>query len=178
MSKFSIQEFKPTIFFLLKFVGFYLVGNLLYGLYVTSYAPQPDPVTNIVSHQSGAILTVLGWPIETEPHSNRAATQLIYDNNAILSVYEGCNGLNVMIIFLSFLLAFGPYKKALIWFLLGGIVLIHLANLARLILLFWVSVYYEHYLYFTHKYIFTGVLFALVFVLWIVWIRKFTSSKS
>jgi len=178
MNKFSIQEFKPTILFLVKFIGLYLIANLIYGLFVTAYEPQPDPVTNLVSAQSGIILTAFGWPVETTPQTNKATTYIVYNQKPILAVYEGCNGLNVMIIFVSFLLAFGPYQKKLIWFTAIGVVLIHLANLGRLILLFWVSVYYEHYLYFTHKYIFTGGLFALVFVLWIVWIKKFSIAKS
>lgn len=178
MSSFSIQEFKPTILFLVKFLGFYLIGNLLYGLYVTAYAPAPDVVTNWVTEQSGVILSVLGWPIETSPHATRATTMMYYQDHPILAVYEGCNGLNIMIVFLSFLFAFGPYTKKLVYFSLAGIVVLHVANLVRIMLLFWVSVYYEKYLYFTHKYLFTGALFVLVFVMWIIWIKKFTPKKE
>lgn len=178
MSSFSFQEFKPTIFFLARFIGLYLIGNLVYGLYVTAYAPAPDFMTNWVTEQAGAILTAIGWPIETTAHDAKATTLMYYQQHAILSVYEGCNGLNVMIVFLSFLFAFGPYTRKLIYFSVGGIVLLHMANLGRIIMLFWVSVYYEKYLYFTHKYLFTGFLFALVFVMWIIWIKKFTPKKS
>ena len=49
MTEISFREFKPTIFFLGKFLGLYIAGNLVYGLFVTAYDPLPDPATRWVS---------------------------------------------------------------------------------------------------------------------------------
>jgi exosortase family protein XrtF len=92
-------------------------------------------------------------------------------------VYEGCNGLNVMIIFVAFLVAFGPIGRTLAWFIPLGLFIIHLVNLARIGLLFWVSLYMPKYMYFTHKYFFTAILYVVVFVLWIWWVRRYASDK-
>ena len=178
MKDFSIKEFLPTIFFLLKFVGIYVVGNLVYGWYVTSYEPVSDPATQWVTDQTAVVLTVCGWETESEDIAYKATTNLVYDGNDVLAVYEGCNGLNVMIIFVAFLIAFGPLTKQLFWFIPVGLLIIHLMNLARITLLFWVAIYMKDYMYFTHKYFFTAILYVVVFILWVWWVRKFATKKA
>jgi hypothetical protein len=78
MKNFSIKEFAPTILFLVKFVGIYLVGNFLYGLYVTHYEPGPDLVTHWVTAQTAAVLTFCGWHSSIIDTANKATTHLIY----------------------------------------------------------------------------------------------------
>jgi exosortase family protein XrtF len=177
MNSFSIKEFKPTIFFLLKFVGIYVVGNFLYGAYVTAYEPSPDPVTHWVSDHTAVVLTACGWPTVTQDREDKPTTKLVHDGKNILAVYEGCNGINVIIIFVAFLIAFGPLSRSLLWFIPVGILIIHIMNLGRITLLFWVAIYRKEYLYFTHKYFFTAILYVVVFLLWMWWVRKFSSKK-
>jgi exosortase family protein XrtF len=174
----TVKEFRPTIFFLLKFVGLYLVGNLVYGAYITSYHPRPDPVTHAVSIQTSGVLQAMGWSVTAADDPYKATTLLAYHEQDILAVYEGCNGINIMIIFVAFLLAFGPYKRALLWFVPLGLVIIHGMNLARIAGLFFVSRFLPGLNYFTHKYLFTAFLYVVIFVLWLYWIRKFGGRQS
>ncbi len=167
-----ISEFKPTILFLIKFFGIYLMSNLLYGAWITHWEPKPDPVTHLVTEQSAAVIRILGHAVEVHDYPDKPTTYIQLRQSSIISVYEGCNGLNVSIVFLAFLFAFGPYTKAMIWFAPLGLLIIHLANLARIILLFWVSLYEPDYLYFTHKYLFTAFIYLFVFLLWIWWVMK------
>jgi exosortase family protein XrtF len=171
MKTFSFREFKPSIFFLSKFLGLYVAGNLLYGLFVHSFYPSVDPVTAWVTHQTSYVLNLFGWSTHVVEHTHKPTANILHDGSAILAVFEGCNGLNVMIIYVAFLLAFGPYSKRLFWFIPTGLILVHLFNIGRIFLLFFVSIEMPKFLYFTHKYFFTAILYAVVFSLWIVWIR-------
>lgn len=108
-----ITEFKPTIYFLGKFVLIYFIGNLLYGLFVTSYKPTSDPITSVVTRQSAVLLNVLGWDVTTMDDTFKPNTYVEFEGRSIIAVYEGCNGINVMIIFIAFLFAFGPIVKTL-----------------------------------------------------------------
>jgi exosortase family protein XrtF len=173
-----IEEFKPTIFFLLKFFGLYLIGNLLYGWYVTSWHPQPDPMTQWVTSQSAAVLGLFGYETSVHDYPGKPTTYIEWSGKGIVSVYEGCNGLNVVIVFLSFLFAFGPYKRNLVWFASLGLFIIHVANLARIVLLFLVSIHMPDVLYFTHKYLFTAFIYLFVFLLWIWWVLKFAKPAN
>lgn len=167
-----IKEFSPAIVFLAKFVGIYLAGNLLYGIYITSYEPQPDPVTSLVTAQSSRILHMVGYETSARVHPTKPNILVLLNDRSIISVYEGCNGLNVLIVFTAFLVAFGPFSIHALLFWAGGLLIIHLANLLRVTALFYVALKYPSGLYFLHKYFFTAFLYLVVFVLWFVWIRK------
>jgi exosortase family protein XrtF len=178
MKALPLKEFKPTILFLVKFIGIYLVANLFYGIYVTAFSPGPDPITSLASRQTAVALGVCGWPSIAKDNEKRPTTLIIHEGRSVLAVYEGCNGINIMIIFVAFLFAFGPIDKRLWIFALVGILAIHLMNLLRIALLFWVVLYLPDFVYFVHKYLLTAVLFIFVFVLWIVWVRKFSNLKG
>ena len=173
----EIKEFKPTILFLVKFVGFYLICNLLYGLVITSYYPRPDPATRIVTNQTAATLNACGWETTIRDHEKKPTTSIIYKDKAILAVYEGCNGINTMIIFIAFMVALGPYVKQMLWFIPVGLIAIHLTNLGRIALLFYVSQYQPQFMYFTHKYLFTAILYFVVFVLWVWWVKAYATKR-
>ena len=177
MKGFSIKEFMPTILFLGKFLGIYLVGNFLYGLYVTAYEPSPDPVTHWVTNHTATVLTTCGWSSGVADNPGKPTTNLVFEEKNILAVYEGCNGINVMIIFVAFIIAFGPWSRRMLWFIPLGLVIIHIVNLVRITLLFWVAIYSKDYMYFMHKYFFTAILYVVVFVLWIWWVKRFTGIK-
>ena len=167
-----LKQFRPTIIFLAKFLGMYIAGSLLYGWFITHYHPAPDPVTIWVTEQTVFLIRIFGWDV-TAFHSELIPTvSVVLANRSIISVYEGCNGLNVLIIFWAFIFAFGPWGKRLTIFSLAGMVIIHVANLVRLVLLFFVAYYYSNALYFIHKYFFTAAIYVVVLVLWLWWIRN------
>lgn len=174
----SFSEFRPTILFLVKFVGIYLVGNLLYGLFITSFEPKPDPVTHVVSEQTAFVLNVCGYHVVAEDDERKPTTDINYLGRTRLSVFEGCNGINTMIIFVAFLLAFGPISKNLLWFIPTGLLIIHLMNLVRITLLFFVSEYLPNAMYFTHKYFFTAILYVVIFVLWVWWVKRYSGLNA
>ncbi|WP_051052861.1 exosortase family protein XrtF [Fulvivirga imtechensis] len=174
-----IREFKPTILFLVKFLGFYLILNLLYGFFIDAYSPLPDPVTRWVSVQSTSILNLFQYRIEYADHQYQPSINLILDGqDVILSIFEGCNGLNVIIIFVSFLLSFGKLSPRLIWFIPLGLIIIHIFNVLRILLLFLISVHWPDAMYFAHKYLFTAILYVVIFVLWYFWLNKLYVIKN
>lgn len=172
------SEFKPALRFLGKFLVIYIVGNLVYGLFVSSYIDKPDPITIWVSEQSVQVLNQFGWSVESVNSSTKSTTHVIFDDRKIMSVFEGCNGINVMIIFAGFVFAYDGSRRSMLWFLPLGLLLIHLSNLLRLVLLFIVSIDFPNYLYFTHKYLFTAAIYFVTFLLWIWWISRFGNNTK
>ena len=172
----QLKPFLPALYFVLRFVALYVAGNLLYGWMVSSYDPAPDPVTSQVAVQSAGLLTLTIEPVTSFDRKDLPNSVLSARGKNILAIYEGCNGLNVMIVFLSFVLALGPYAKSMTWFIPAGLLVIHLMNLLRVWGLFLVAVKLPEQFYFVHKYLFTSILYAVVFVLWFIWIRL-TSTR-
>lgn len=178
MNTVMYKEFKPTILFLVKFIALYLAGNLLYGAYVTHFTPEVDPATHWVSQNATAIISLSGLPVSCENFDHHPTTLILENGKTILSVYEGCNGINIMVIFISFLLAFGPMRKTLVWFIPTGLLIIYLFNQLRILLLFVIARNHSKLMYFTHKYVLTTMLFAVIFVLWIWWIKKYAKRQA
>jgi exosortase family protein XrtF len=175
-----IKEFKPALLFLLKFLGIYIVGNVVYGVYVNHHYPQSDPTTKWISNQVSTIITASGTPVLTLPNQNKATISLIEEstNDIIINVFEGCNGINVAIVFVAFLVAYQGTIKRTIIFAFLGLLIIHVFNLARIILLFQQAKSHSPYFYYIHKYLFTAVLYVVVVVLWWVWASQFNGIKN
>lgn len=173
----SLQEFKPTILFLVKFFGIYIIGSLLYGWYVTAYHPRPDPMTSWVTEQSAVVLNLFGLEVTTFDNQVKPTTYIASATKNIVSVYEGCNGLNVVVVFLAFLFAFGPYTKTMMWFVPLGLLVIHISNITRIVLLVLIAMQMKSYYYFTHKYLFTAFIYLFVFLLWIWWVMRLAKQK-
>jgi exosortase family protein XrtF len=164
------KQFRPALLFLARFLGVYVVGSLAYGFFIESYGHHPDPATRVVTHQTVALLNVAGEEVFAEDNPFGAQVLVNDASGTVLRVFEGCNGLNVMIVFVAFIVAFGGPLRRMAWFTLMGLTLIHLANLLRVGLLYVVATRFENYFYLYHKFIFTAVLYVLVFGLWVSWV--------
>lgn len=166
------KEFKPAIRFVAVFVGIYLAGNILYGVYVSWHGIRPDEVTESVAHQVAFVLNKCGLEVHDQVNPIGPTVFLKTGGRTVLNVYEGCNGINVFIVFVSFLAAFGGPPKKLLWFVPVGILILHASNIVRVALLYWVAIGHARYFYYVHKYVFTGVIYLVVLALWIFWINR------
>lgn len=172
------EEFKPALMFLGKFLAIYLVGNVLYGLYIESNGHEPDPITFSVTAQSAGLLNAVGYDCSYANVPDQRKVALYESGAVVLNVFEGCNGLNVMIVFVAFLLAFGGPWRGLLYFLPTGLVVIHLFNLLRIHLLFHLALNDSDQFYYYHKYFFTASLYLVVLGLWALWIYGYNGKRN
>lgn len=187
-----LKEFRPALFFLIRFVGIYMITTVMYGAFVKHSQPYPDAITRWVTTQSVWLLNIPYGPVASKerlgyttdalstehPWSGVGAAISLYTGNgeAMVSVYEGCNGFVVAVLFVAFLVAFRGPLKAMIVYGIVGVGLIHVANLGRIFALAVVALRYPSALFFAHKYVFTGVIYAFVLVLWYFWIAKWSKQ--
>ena len=173
-----IREFRPALMFLGKFLAIYFVGNILYGVYIESKGNRPDGITRMVTYQSAWLLEVFGYDTQVEDHADAPKVLLKNEGQRVLNVYEGCNGINVMVVFVAFLFAFGGSKKKLAVFLPSGVLIIHFFNLLRVGLLFYLALNNARHFYYYHKYFFTATLYLVVFALWAIWVTWFNEKRN
>jgi exosortase family protein XrtF len=165
-----LKEFRPALLFLGKFLVFYFVGNILYGLFVESYGYHADSVTRVVTDQSAWLLNVIGYSVTEEDHNSEPKIALKQHQRVVLYIFEGCNSINIIIVFLAFLFAYGGSLKKLVIFIPMGLITIHIFNLLRLTLLFYLALINSNQFYYFHKYFFTAILYFVVFGLWTIWV--------
>ncbi len=167
-----MKEFIPAFRFLGVFLGLYIGLNVIYGVWISTYGKEADSATVLITKQTSYILNLFGEQTQTLPKAGTPTVSIIKDGRSALGVFEGCNSINVMIVFIAFLFAFKGSWKKLAWFLPLGLVLIYIANLARVVLLYYVAEYWRQYFYYIHKYLFTAAIYLIVFILWWCWIEK------
>jgi len=155
----------------------YFIGNILYGVYVESYGNEADGITWWVSRQTVSILHSFGYDSGTRPVDMDPKVALLNGSDTVVNMFEGCNGINIMILFMAFIVAFPGKRKDMLRFIPAGFLFIHLANLGRIILLYWVAETKPDYMYFTHKYLFTAIIYGAIFILWAIWVTRFSELK-
>ncbi len=139
----------------------------------------PDYLTNLVSKQSKWMLELFGYNTQMLPNGNEPSIKIILNGNYLARLVEGCNSISVIILFISFVIAFSGKLRTTILFVFSGAILIYVVNLLRIALLC-VGVYHNPELeQILHAVIFPAIIYGMVFLLWIVWVNKFSKkSKS
>lgn len=173
-----LKDFKPALMFLAKFLAVYLVGNIVYGIFIESFGPEADPVTRVVTAQTSALLNATGYDSAVGNIAGTRKVGLYQSGELVLNVFEGCNGINVMIVFMAFLVAFGGRLVPFLVYLPAGLLIIHVFNLLRIYLLFYLVANDSDQFYYYHKYVFTASLYGVVFGLWALWIYRFHEKRN
>ncbi|MCB0496577.1 MAG: exosortase family protein XrtF [Cyclobacteriaceae bacterium] len=171
------KKYRASILFLVRFLGVYILGNIVYGFWVVSYGTIADPITRIVAKHSSYLLHLVGIGASILPSLVEPNVAITLDGNIIVNVYEGCNAINVSILFLAFIIAYkGSWSRSFVFIFLG-LISIYVFNLLRVSGLFLVARYFPNQLYLMHKFVFTGIIYAFVFLLWFIWVR-WVSQKN
>jgi exosortase family protein XrtF len=174
-----IKKNKAVIKFLSVFFGSYIVLALIYQAYLKYYPSEqfyPDYITHQVAQQSYHLIDMLGYETYITKHPRKPSMVLAVNDKYVASVIEGCNGVSVIILFLSFILAFSKGLKQTLIYSILGILLIYILNLIRIALLTLGLYYYPQYSNFMHEVLFPLFIYGVVFMLWILWIRNYKKT--
>ncbi len=174
-----IVKYKSVIKFILTFLLVYAVLTFSYKLYLDASDGSkyyPDYLTNLVAKQSQSVLQTMGYDATIAKHPNEPSMKLIINNKFVARVVEGCNSVSIIILFISFIIAFAGKFKTTLFYILAGSVLIYAVNLFRIAIL---SVGLYHYPWrkeILHTVIFPLIIYGMVFLLWMFWVNRFTKS--
>ena len=87
------------------------VVNKLYLQYSHGSKFYPDYMTNLVSLQIETLLNSFGYQTQVVPHPAEPSMKLILNGKYLARIIEGCNSISVVILFLSFIVAFSGKLK-------------------------------------------------------------------
>lgn len=177
MKKIFIQ-YKPFFTFLIKFILFYFVFAFIYNQFLNQFDVtkfELDSITKMVSDHTAYWMRFVGEDYEIIPNENEASMKVIYKGKYIARIIEGCNAISVIILFAAFVFAFASKWTKTILFILVGSVLVYVLNILRIGLLVWAIYHYPAYQEFLHGTIFPLFIYGVVFVLWIIWVTKFSN---
>lgn len=158
------QALSPLTRFLIKVSTIYIIWYLIYDYYLLPDGRLDAFLSLSGVNLAGGILNIFGWDIYSE-----ARVLAITGTNGV-EIQNGCNGLELIGLYMGFIIAFpgGPIQKRLI-FLAGGILLLFVANVFR-IMIFALSIYYVPTFWEqVHTYSSYFIFYPIVLTLWYIW---------
>lgn len=174
------KDFKPIIFFIARFFLVYILLTALYSWFLQPYLYEQqiaDPITSWMADSAVSLMNFLGFEASNIQVEGEVWRRFILDGAYASSVNEGCNAVSVMIIFLSFIVAFSRGLVRTLVFSLFGLGIVILSNIARIALLTWFFRYQPAYSKMSHDYLFPAIIYGTVVVLWFIWVNFFAFKK-
>ena len=168
------KKYKSVVRFVVLFLSTYIVLSMGYLFYLslTDDLQKPDFITNLVAKQSSLVLAQVGYDAQVIAHESKPQMKLIVDNTHIANIIEGCNGVSVMVLFVAFIIAFAEKFKKTALYILAGTALIYAVNIIRIGILAIALQKYPAYEGMLHGVVFPGVIYGMVFLLWMFWVRS------
>ncbi len=150
----------------------------LYLDYSNGLVYYPDYFTHLVAKQTNDLLQVFGYDSEIIKHPDEPSMKLIINGKYLARVVEGCNSISVIILFVSFIIAFAGKFKTTFFYILVGSVLIYMVNLFRIVILSTGLYHYPWRKEELHTVIFPLIIYGMVFLLWMFWVNRFSNIKT
>lgn len=164
------------------FLSVYFFLSLLYKFYLDYSAENPkyypDFITNLVANQSKQIFSALDYRTQVVNHPDEPSLKLILNGKFVARVVEGCNSVSIIILFVSFVIAFAERVRITLLFILAGSALLYTVNLLRIVVLSIGLFYYPWRRDILHTVIFPLIIYGMVLLLWMLWINHYSTNKQ
>ena len=173
---------RNIVLFLVKFFATYFLLFVLYSVYLQNTQEKGDvfacsPITTMVADQTEGVLTFFGYDAASMQHEDEMSVKVLLNGHYTARVIEGCNSFSIIILFLSFIIAFSGSLKATIIFGLIGSAIIYVINILRIAFLTVMLYKYPDQQELLHNLIFPAIIYGTTFLLWVIWVQKFSKYK-
>jgi exosortase family protein XrtF len=178
-----LNKYKNSALFLVKFFVTYFLLFAIYATYLNSSQVketgfQCASITTKVADQTASVLSFFGYNVTSVQHNAEMSVKLLVDNHYIARVIEGCNSISIIILFVAFIVAFSGPKKATIIYAIAGSLIIYLINILRIAFLTLMLYKYPNQQMMLHNLVFPAIIYGTTFLLWVIWVQKFSHHKK
>lgn len=118
-----------------------------------------------------------GLDYKTGQESMSGFTDIFINGKVILRIADGCNALDLIVLYISFLFCAPTNFKRILAFGVAGILLIFSLNVIRCTALIWIAENFKHLFDFAHKYVFTAIVYCFIFGMWVAYAKKIRKSE-
>ncbi len=183
----AFEQFPPQVrIFLLRGLVLFGIWKFVYLFFWAQPRTLDGPLTNTVGSQSAWILNqvyqtkgfkatpvVAVTRMEGE-YQVAKVNKIDKDGKHLLNIADDCNGLELFILYVGFILSMPASVKRKVIYLIGGVFIIHLVNLLRCVGLSALLMHWDRYFDLAHHYIFKVMVYSTIFVLWV----RFSNNLS
>ena len=152
---------------LLLFVWF-----IVYDLWLKPDGRVDGWLTESIARSTASGMKLLGYDASYQSLPTRSAIHI--NGKHLLGIAHACNGLVLYALFTGFLTVFpGPVRQK-VWFIPVGIISIFVVNVLRAVVLSLIKLHTPAALDFNHRYTFTLVMYSFIFLLWMIWVNRYS----
>lgn len=168
---------KDSLLFFILILGFHFLFR--FWAYHLNYWPLDAEITQVSGLLANIVFRNSSWILKhLTNYSFSLRGNSIFVGNGFVGVNEGCSGLKQFLQWIVLMVFFpGPWKHKL-WFIPSGLVVLHLVNIFRISALSALLLYLPEHWKFMHDWIFRPFFYVVMFVMWVLWVEKFKSSRK
>jgi exosortase family protein XrtF len=171
--------YKPFLFFLSTFFLTYIALTFLYQEYLNSFGENKlDGITLFVGENTKGVMQFFDKGATIEESAFEPYIKLFYGKKYVARIIEGCNAVSIIILFIAFIVAFSGKLKPTLLFIFGGSIFIYVLNVFRIAILCVLMFNYPYQKQFFHGVLFPFFIYGVVFILWLIWVNKFSRYAS
>lgn len=167
------------------FISLFLICSTWFFVYNLLLYPGrviDQPLTQFIAAVSAKVITFLspaGMPVtEWVNNMQHPGTLLIQNGKRVFGIMDACNGIDLMFIYSAVIILLpNTIRRKLLFLLLGNVALV-IFNIIRIVGLFFIFRYSRGMFDFSHHYLFTLLMYALIFAGWILFIKNRLHEKS
>ena len=168
-------HYKPFLLFIGTFFITYILMAIIYKFYLDSFDKNDvDGFTSVVGSHVWQVMNFFNCDIKILKSELNPYFEVWYNKKYVVRIIEGCNAVSVIILFVSFVIAFSGKFKTTLVFILFGILFIYILNIIRIALLSILMFHFPEREHILHGVLFPLIIYGLVFILWIIWVNKFS----
>jgi len=187
----AFEHFPPQIrIFLLRGLVLFAIWKFVYLFFWAQPRTLDGPLTNTVGSQSVWILNQLyqtkgfkATPVVAVTRMEgdyqiAKVSKIDKDGKHLLNIADDCNGLELFILYIGFILSMPATIKRKVIYLIGGVFIIHIVNLLRCVGLSALLMHWDRYFDLAHHYIFKIMVYSTIFVLWVRYSNNLSVFKT
>jgi len=180
----------PVRLFLGKALLFFIVWKIAYTFFLFDSQLLDKILTTHVGNASAFILNnsgfMSGFSSITETYDefygdeilNNSASTIYHNGNKILHIANVCNGLELIVLYIGFIVCMPATIKRKLLYIVIGVLLLDLINIFRCVGLIYLREYFDAYFDFAHHYLFKAIIYISTFIIWIRFSRKINLNES
>lgn len=174
----------PIRLFLGKAFLFFVIWKIIYVFFLFDSQFVDQLLTNHVGESSVKVLNSLssmsGFTAISESYPEIYYGQIqefnmsviYHDGNKILNIANACNGLELLVLYIGFIVCMPSKFTRKFLYVIIGVLLIDGVNILRCVGLIYLREYLHSYFEFAHHYLFKIIVYSSTFLLWIIYSRK------
>lgn len=175
----ELDHFPKSIrIFILKVALLSIFWQCMYNFVLYEPRILDQPLTDFVGKSSSWVLNLLYQSddfhaqflvtksqIENQSFAGKNS-HIYFQERVVMRIADVCNGLQLLVLYLIFIIALPASLTRKLHFGLLGIVIIHLVNVFRCVGLIAILLHYNTYFDIAHHFIFKIMVYCSIFILW------------